>query len=145
MTFRAIKKIILHVTDSPDTLDVGAKEVREWHTMKPPKGRGWDDIGYHYVVRRNGVVEQGRPEAEIGAHTLNHNSDSIGVVWVGDKLITPAQRKSLITITQALMAKYGLKGSDVYGHYEFDKGKTCPNLDMRAIRAELLPVQGPKQ
>lgn len=137
MAPRPIKKIIVHVSDSPDTLDIGAKEIREWHTMQPPKGNGWDDIGYHWVVRRSGAVEPGRPEAKIGAHTYGHNFDSIGIVWVGKDKPSDPQAKSLKAMVQALMAKYKLTSKDVYGHKELNAGKTCPNLDMDVFRKSL--------
>jgi N-acetylmuramoyl-L-alanine amidase len=138
---RTIKKIIVHTSDSPDTrADVDAAEIRRWHTAKPPKGNGWADIGYHYVVKRDGTVEPGRPEEKIGAHCKNQNFDSIGVVWVGRNKQTPEQAKSLRAIVQALMVKYKLEAKNVFGHYEFEPGKTCPNLDMEAFRASLAPL-----
>lgn len=134
---REIKKIIFHTSDSPDSLDIGAKEIKEWHTLPRPKGNGWSDIGYHYVVRRDGTVEDGRPVERPGAHVRGENSDSIGIVWVGRDKMTDAQRKSLVKKIKELMKKYNLKADDVYGHREFDSGKTCPNIDPEEIRKEL--------
>lgn len=136
---RAIKKIVVHVTDSDDSLDIGFREINEWH-----RERGWlspsgISCGYHYIIRKNGNVEIGRPEKETGAHVKGHNSTSLGIVWVGRKDITSAQRESLFAMLKGLCNKYNLDPTeDVYGHYELDKNKTCPNLDMVKIRAELV-------
>lgn len=126
---RKITKIIVHVTDSPDTMDIGAKEIRQWH-----KDRGWSDIGYHKVVRRSGVVEAGRPEDKIGAHAKGYNKYSLGIVWVGRNDIADEQKQALITEILAWVEQYKLSIDDVIGHCEVNSGKTCPNLDMDKFR-----------
>lgn len=140
-----IAKIIIHCSDSPDNLDIGVAEIRAWHTAPTPQGRGWRDIGYHYVVRRSGLVEVGRYEngdsvlegLEIGAHVFGQNSDSLGVCWVGRNAPAPAQRTALLRHVRHLMNLHGIPVEKVFGHYEFDKHKTCPNLDMNVIRNAL--------
>jgi N-acetylmuramoyl-L-alanine amidase len=126
---RPIHKIIWHVSDSPDTLDVGAKEINEWHRQ-----RGWRCIGYHYVVRRSGVIEKGREDALVGSHTLGQNHDSLGLVWVGVNDFNPEQKAAMVKLTKDLMALYGVTAANVYGHREFNNAKTCPNLDPNDIR-----------
>lgn len=134
---RDIKSIIVHCSASPDYMDIGASTIRNWH-----KARGWSDIGYHYVVRRNGEIEKGRPDARIGAHARGANSKSIGVVWVGTNNLAPEQEKSLISLIHYLMGKYNVKIENVLGHCEAVKtSKTCPNLNMNRVRAELIFVQ----
>lgn len=130
---RKIDKIIFHVTDSPDTLDVGVKEIREWHV----KGRGWSDCGYHFIVRRNGVVEAGRPVTRAGAHCEGKNTTSIGIVWVGRDRMTVVQHEALLHKLSDLLDEYRLQVKDVYGHREFNAGKTCPNYSPEKLRAEL--------
>ena len=76
---RKINEIILHCSATPASMDIGAKEIRDWHV----NGNHWRDIGYHWVIRRDGTVEKGRPEYQVGAHCLNHNANSIGVCMVG--------------------------------------------------------------
>jgi N-acetyl-anhydromuramyl-L-alanine amidase AmpD len=46
--------------------------------------RGWSDIGYHYLVQRDGVIRLGRPEWRIGAHVRGHNKESIGIAVIGN-------------------------------------------------------------
>lgn len=134
---REIRKIIVHTSDSPDTMDIGAKEIRQWHTDPKPKGNGWSDIGYHFVIRRDGTVEKGRDISVVGAHVRGQNHDSIGICWVGRKEMTDAQKKSLYDLLTKLLKDHKLKVEDVYGHREFESGKTCPNIDPQIIRDEL--------
>lgn len=131
-TVRPVKKIIVHVSDSPDSMDVGAKEINEWHVQ-----RGWYCIGYHYVIRRSGAVEKGRDDAMVGSHTLGQNHDSLGVVWVGRDHMAMEQEVALVKLVKELMGLYKLPMSAVYGHREFNKGKTCPNIDPDTIRSWL--------
>ena len=85
---REIKQIVVHCTASPDHMDIGANTIRQWHL-----DRGWSDNGYHYVVRRNGEIEKGRPDRIPGAHARGVNRTSIGIVWVGVNSIDPRQEK----------------------------------------------------
>lgn len=145
-----ITRIILHCSDSPDNLSLGVAEIRAWHTAAPPQGRGWREIGYHYVVRRDGTVEVGRYEngdsvlegAEIGAHTSGHNGDTLGICWVGRDRIEPVQRAALLKLLHHLMALHGVAVDDVVGHSELNPGKTCPRLDMNALREALRGLAG---
>jgi hypothetical protein len=140
-----ITKLVLHCSDSPDNVDIGAAEIKRWHTTPPPSGRGWSDIGYHYVVRRSGRVESGRFEngdsvlegKEIGAHVAGENSDSLGICWVGRTYPTAPQMEALLALVKRLMGDHGIPSNRVFGHYEFNPAKTCPNLDMDAFRARL--------
>lgn len=129
---RKIAKVIVHTSDSPDTMDIGAKEIDAWH-----KARNWSQIGYHFVVRRNGIVEDGRPVKLRGAHVEGQNSDSIGIVWVGRDRMTAIQKEALLDKLADLLVEYNLQVKDVYGHREFNKLKTCPNIDPDVLRAEL--------
>lgn len=131
---RFVDKIIIHCSASPDYLDIGAREIDRWH-----KERGFNQIGYHYVVRRNGEVERGRPEYLPGAHAKGANKSSIGIVWIGEKSISPEQEKSLIGLINLVRGQYHVKVENVLGHREaVQTSKTCPNLDMNRLRAELV-------
>lgn len=65
---RKIDRIVIHCSASPDNRDIGAEEIRQWH-----KSQGWKDIGYHWVIRRDGTIEQGRKEFDIGSHVKGFN------------------------------------------------------------------------
>lgn len=128
---REIRKIIIHCSATRPDMDIGADDIRRWH-----KNRGWSDIGYHDVIRRNGGIEEGRPLSRIGAHCKGHNKDSIGVCMVGgvdDQLapennFTDSQWKSL----QRLIAAYAVQfpKATVHGHNEFST-KACPSFDVQ--------------
>lgn len=138
---RTLKKIIIHCSDSDDSLDIGRKEIDEWHRQRGFLSESGISIGYHYVVRRNGRIEIGRPISEVGAHCKGHNSDSIGVCWIGRKAPDNKQKTELFKLVKSLMVTYNIPVDKVFGHYEFDSGKTCPNLDMIKVRAELVFVK----
>lgn len=81
---RKINELIVHASYTKPTMDIGAAEIRTWHTdPRSAGGRGWSDIGYHDVIRRNGVIEPGRPIETPGAHAKGHNDNSIGVCLIG--------------------------------------------------------------
>ena len=130
-------KLILHCSDTPNTLDIGAKEIRDWHTAKPPRGNGWSDIGYHYVIRRNGLLEYGRPEHKVGAHCRGHNQDSIGICFVGRDEFKDVQYKTFIKLFDYYYTNHQVLPLDVFGHYEFDSRKDCPNIMMDEFRLML--------
>ena len=79
MDMREINKIIVHCADTPEGRDVKTEEIKRWHTEE----RGWSDIGYHWVVELDGSIHAGRDESINGAHCRGHNSDSIGICYVG--------------------------------------------------------------
>lgn len=149
---RQINKIIVHCSASPDYSDIGYKEIKHLHTAPKDEvidwygqkinGRAWSDIGYHYIAKRNGELEKGRPDEIAGAHAYGANSDSIGIVWVGTNNIEPKQERNLIRLIHFLMGKYNVDVNNVLGHKEsVDTDKSCPNLNMDRLRAELIFVQ----
>jgi N-acetylmuramoyl-L-alanine amidase len=129
---RQINRIIIHCTATPEGRDHTAKEIDRWH-----KAQGWSGIGYHYVIRLDGTVENGRPVEKVGAHVKGHNADSIGVVYVGgcDKNMKPkdtrtaAQKAALVKLVAVLQKRY--PNTTVHGHNEFDKGKACPSFNVQ--------------
>lgn len=150
---RPIVLIVIHCSDSAFG---DAAMIRRWHTDPPPKGNGWKDIGYHYVVlngRRSltaayaphldGFVEAGRPEAEVGSHVKGFNMKSIGICLVGgrtakgqsvkDSWPSEKQRHALFGLLASLETRY--PEARLMGHNELNPDKTCPNLDMNTLRA----------
>lgn len=131
---RVIKKLIVHCAYTTPSMDIGVEEIRVWHT----RDNGWSDIGYHYVIRRNGELEIGRKESIPGAHAIGHNYNSIGICLIGGKSaeggdennFTPAQFDTLESLIRDLRARFPC--TEVLGHYEVDKhGKTCPNFNVK--------------
>lgn len=131
---RVINEIIIHCSGTKDKVDIGAKEIKEYHTTPPPLGRGWKDIGYHYVIRLDGTVERGRLISKAGAHCFGHNSHSIGICYVGGlnqsgqpaDTRTRAQKASLLKLITNLVKVYHC---DIHGHHDHNKAKDCPCFD----------------
>lgn len=112
-------KAIIHCSDSPQGRGDNAETIHKWH-----KERGWDGIGYHYVILESGVVENGRPEYWTGSHAKGHNN-SIGICLIGKDEFTHAQFISL----EALIKEHQWTSDEVVGHYAVSE-KTCPNFDV---------------
>lgn len=130
---RRIDTIIIHCAATRPSMDVGAKEIRDWHV----RGNGWSDIGYHYVIRRNGKLEAGRPLDKVGAHVAGHNTGSIGICLVGgvsqkdftkaENNFTAAQWKTLEKLVRDLKSKFDIKA--ILGHNQLS-GKACPSFSV---------------
>lgn len=121
-----IDTVIIHAAYTPADMDIGAAEINQWHL-----DRGWDGIGYHWVIRRDGTLEQGRSESTVGAHAYGHNQGSIGICMVGgmpDCNYTAAQWRCLEALVRDLLARYDCK---VIGHRDVSE-KPCPMFDAKA-------------
>ena len=130
---RAIRKIIIHCSDSGRPQHNDIEIIRQWHTMPPPHGNGWRDVGYHFFIKTDGEIQTGRTLDQSGAHVRGHNEDSIGICLHGRNEFTQAQFNSLRQLMQSLYFEFGLTINDVYGHCDFDQNKTCPNFDYKKI------------
>lgn len=134
---RTINKIIIHCSATAEGKDYTVQQIRQWHTAPQPKGRGWRDIGYHYIIYRDGSIHAGRPVEQAGAHTLGHNAHSIGICYIGGCAAdgktpkdtrTPAQKAALVRLVAELRGKY--PAATVHGHNEF-ANKACPSFNVR--------------
>lgn len=132
---RPINTIYVHCAATRPSMDVGVDEIRKWH-----KARGFSDIGYHYVIRRNGRREAGRPLDKVGAHVQGHNTGSVGVCLVGgvnQDDFTKAEDN--FTKHQWIELKILLKEltgniksiKKIKGHRDVDPGKACPSFDVK--------------
>lgn len=109
--------IVIHCSATPPGSDIGADEIDLWH-----KARGWDAIGYHAVIRRDGEIEMGRHFDAIGAHVKGYNARSVGVCMVGGVDIdgapannfTADQFESLAALVAMLRRTY--PHAEVLGH-----------------------------
>lgn len=123
----SISKIIIHCSDTPDHLDIGAQTIHAWHRQPP---FNFDGIGYHRIIRRDGSIEHGRPEYWNGAHCKGHNKDSLGICLIGRKRFTQQQMNSLAEQIQIWLQRYPIKL--ICGHCDLDPQKTCPNFNVKA-------------
>lgn len=123
---RTIRRLIIHASGSPRGRDDTSADIDRWH-----KERGWKGIGYHYVIRINGVIETGRPLKDKGAHVAHHNHDSIGVCLIGEGFalsdFTEAQKSALRRLRKELEQQF--PHITVHGHREF-ANKSCPGFDI---------------
>ena len=125
---RTITLIVVHCSAvKPDQLS-SAAQIDTWHRQ-----RGFHlGIGYHYVIRRNGDIEPGRPEWMIGAHCQNHNSHSIGVCYEGGldargqpaDTRTPEQKTAMRKLLEELHERY--PRAVIVGHHDLNPMKECP-------------------
>ena len=135
---RSISKIIIHCSATPEGRHFTVEQIRSWHTAPKPKGNGWRDIGYHFVIYLAGSIHTGRPIEQIGAHCSGHNAHSIGICYIGGcdaadptgrtpkDTRTPAQKASLVSLVKRLKARY--PKATVHGHNEL----TCKRAQSQA-------------
>ena len=129
---RKITEIIVHCSATPEGKDFTVDDIRRWHLA-----RKFADIGYHYVVYRDGSVHKGRAENLVGAHCLGHNANSIGICYIGGCTAngkypkdtrTPQQKQALRQLVQKLLFVY--PHASVHGHNEFSN-KACPSFNVQ--------------
>ena len=120
-----VKYIVIHCSDDQFKLQ-NAFDIHKLHLSF-----GWDGIGYHRVIKRNGVIEHGRPEFWIGAHVYGHNKNSLGICLIGKDKFTKNQFLSLKKLIIKLKKKY--PKAEILGHSNFNNTKkTCPNFDVNS-------------
>ena len=138
---RTITLIIVHCSAVRPDQTSSAAQIDSWH-----RERGFKlGIGYHYVVRRNGQIEAGRPEYMVGAHCVNHNAHSIGVCYEGGLDIrgqpadtrTEAQKAVLHTLLERLHRRY--PRALIVGHHDLNPHKACPCFDAAKEYADIQP------
>lgn len=123
--------IVLHHTGNPTDDDLSAAEIDTSH-----KAQGWTCIGYHYVIRKDGTVEIGRPHWTVGAHAYGENNQTIGIHVCGNFEIgepTDAQIESLAMLLANLCTDYSLPidRDHIVGHREL-MSTACPGENLFA-------------
>lgn len=112
----------------------GAKEINQWHV----RDRGWLMIGYHFVIKRDGTIERGRPLSIPGAHVVGHNQHSVGICMIGgtkadgktpENNFNEAQFASLKALLIELREKY--PNAKIVGHRDLAPGRGCPSFEVR--------------
>lgn len=129
---REIDEIILHCSGTKTSQSFTAEDVKRWH-ISPP--RNWSTIGYHFVIELDGKLKEGRSIERIGSHCLGHNTNSIGICFMGGynpdgsmwEKPTDEQIKTYKKLRKDLFDKFG--ELLVTGHYQYSS-KSCPNFDI---------------
>lgn len=146
---RRIDKIIIHCSATPELEDATVEQIRAEH-----KRLGWSDIGYHYVIYRDGSIHEGRDVDIQGAHCADSNGNvgSIGICYVGGVEMrrpeltyaqlkakdtrTPQQKVALLNLLCELRVLY--PNAKILGHRDLDKhGKQCPSFDAKTEYARI--------
>lgn len=130
-TKRKIDLIVVHCAATKVTMDVSVDDIRRWHV----EDRGWEDIGYHWYIKFDGKLYEGRPLEIPGAHARGHNRNSIGICLEGgidangkpERNYTPEQMKTLYAICYLHSCN---SGAEVKGHRDFNPDKECPCFDV---------------
>ena len=124
---RKIDKIIVHCSATPEGRNYTVKQIDSWH-----RNRGFNGIGYHFVIYLDGSVHVGRPLAKAGAHCKGYNAHSIGICYIGGVATdgktpkdtrTSLQKASLVKLITELRQRF--PNASVHGHREF-ANKACP-------------------
>ena len=130
---RKINLIVIHCSDTYARMDIGVNEIRQWHLQ-----RGFNDIGYHYVIRRDGAIEQGRPIEKPGAHAAGYNTNSIGICYAGGKgdnnqpedNRTPEQKQAMYDLVASLKQQF--PQAEITGHRDLPGvHKDCPCFSVK--------------
>lgn len=128
-----VNYLVVHCAATKPSMDIGVKEIDKWH-----RERGFFKVGYHVVIRRDGRIEYGRAQDEIGAHARGFNSKSLAVCLVGgvnDNLkaennFTPEQFIALRY--QLALWKLKYPEAEILGHRDLPKvSKECPSFDVK--------------
>lgn len=135
----AIKKLtsvdylVVHCSATNTKQDIGKEDIDKWHRKRKMLG-----IGYHYVIRRDGVLEEGREHTLMGAHVRGHNENSIGICLVGgvdekgkpEQNYEAAQYETLKSLLKYL--KFQHPDAIIQGHRDFPGvAKACPCFDVK--------------
>ena len=135
---RPIDEIIVHCSATKPDMDIGVDVIRDWHVHE----RRWTDVGYHFIIKRDGSVDDGRPVSKIGAHARGHNEESIGVCLVGgvdasnkpDSNFNIKQLNALVSLVIHLKSEFP-EIDKVTGHRDYSNMKACPCFDVEALLA----------
>lgn len=135
MPLTSVDFIVVHCSATGPKRDPDVAEIDRWH-----RARGFVKVGYHFVIRRAGLIEAGRPLTERGAHAEGFNDRSVAICLAGGTDGTAAQRPqanftelqlaALRALLDTLQAKY--PQAQVLGHRDLPGvKKACPSFDVR--------------
>ncbi len=128
---RRITLIVIHCSAVRPGQQSSARDIDHWHRQ-----RGWREIGYHYVIRRDGSIEPGRRLEQVGAHCKGHNRHSIGICYEGGlddegrptDTRTESQKEAMKDLVAQLHVQF--PQALIVGHHDLDPRKACPCFDV---------------
>lgn len=153
MATKNINRLVIHCTATIPSQKAGYPEIYQWHV----KEQGWQDVGYHFGINRDGEIWLGRPvdfekhTVKMGAHAYPHNRNSIGIVLEGgcskiykneqgqtiyesEDNFTAIQKTNLAALVKSLTERLendGASNIEVCGHTELNPEKDCPGFDVK--------------
>lgn len=162
--------IVLHTTAFREPSDI--ELIKRWHTDPRPdpnnlnrfywnrrwyeseselpleirgrRGNGWNDVGYHYFIKKDGEIQKGRPEHVNGAHCADrgYNRISLGICFEGHHNFeewTPEQWVGFKKLLRDIFRRFNIPTSNIIGHREAPATKDCPGtkIDMTQVRREI--------
>lgn len=127
--------LVIHHVGIPDG-DTSAAAIHKAHLAN-----GWAGIGYHYVIRKDGFIERGRPLATVGAHAEGQNYHTVGVNVTGNfEKETPTKRQiaSLEKLLVFLCQTYDIHPSaaTIVGHRNVNS-TDCPGKNLYRLLPEI--------
>ena len=128
---RSIDRVFIHCSASDNPNHDNVEVIRKWHTDEPPQGRGWSDIGYHFFIRKNGIVENGRDLIRTPAAQRGHNRGTIAICVHGLETFTSEQFEALRRLCEGINRSYHY--ITFHGHNEVNPNKTCPVFDVKEV------------
>lgn len=123
--------IFVHCSATKPSMDIGLREIRQWH-----KEQGWLDVGYHFIIRRDGTIEEGRPVDVVGSHVAGWNERSVGICLVGgvaengkdfEANFTPIQMEALKLVLFQMQSLY--PKATIKAHHDVAP-KACPSFNL---------------
>ena len=137
-----IKRVVIHCSASDNPEQDSLEAIKHLHVAPLSEkiqwgnyethGKNFRDIGYHYVITKDGVLHKGRPDNIQGAHVSGFNTNSLGVCMSGNKDFTVEQFKTLIGLKAYLKVKHGYD-LEFIGHCDLNLEKTCPNFEVKEV------------
>ena len=142
---RLINCIVIHCTATPNGRWTTVADIDRWHMQRgfrrePVPRNAFNPalmaIGYHHVIYANGAIATGRSHAEVGAHAIGHNANSLGLALVGTDKFSAAQWVALRELIQALTQPRGSRPAmypeaRIVGHRDLPNvNKLCPGFSV---------------
>ena len=119
-----IKLLVVHCSDTSDNKNLTSIDIHKMHV-----NFGWEGIGYHKIITKDGFIENGRPEYWVGAHVYGKNNYSLGVCLIGKNNVNSKQFNALEIVLKEWKRKY--PSAVIIGHRDaIETNKTCPNFDV---------------
>ena len=128
---RKIWHINVHCSASDHKHHDNVESIRKWHVEE----RGWSDIGYHFIITKNGDIHECRPISRTPASVKNHNEGGIAICLTGNKNFSKSQFCSLQRLIPNLQVEHRILDENIKGHNEYSghSVRGCPNFNLKEV------------